>query len=85
MKGLAELGQQIASARKRKRLTQSELAATAMVSRPTIHLLESGRAGEIGYSKLIRILAAVDLELQLQSIASGRPTLDDLLSEEPGE
>jgi len=81
MIGLADLGQRIASARKKKLLTQSELANRAHVSRPTIDLIENGRASEIGYSKLVRILAAVGLELELQSIAPARPSLDDLLNE----
>jgi transcriptional regulator with XRE-family HTH domain len=83
MLSLADLGQRIASARKGKRLTQSELANRAHVSRPTIDLIENCRAAEIGYSKLVRILAAVGLELELRSIAPARPTLDDLLNEEP--
>lgn len=82
MVSLADLGRRIASARKEKQLTQSELASRAQVSRPTIDLIENRRASEIGYSKLVRILAAVGLELELQSIASARPTFDDLLNDE---
>lgn len=82
MLSLAEIGQQVASARKSRRLTQTVLANRAGVSRPTIDLLENSRATEIGYSKLARILAAVGLEFRLQAIAPERPTLDDLLKEE---
>ncbi len=82
---LADLGLRIVSSRKEKQLTQSELAERAGVSRPTIDLIENGRASEIGYSKLVRILAAVGLELQLQNIAPQRPTLDDLLKEESND
>ena len=85
MFSLAEVGQKIASARKARQLTQTELATLAGVSRPTIDLLENGRASEIGYSKLARILAAVGLELRLQSIAQERPTLDDLLKEDSSD
>jgi len=85
MNSLAEIGQRIASARKERRLTQTELASRAGVSRPTIDLLENGRASEIGYSKLARILAAVGFELRLQTIAQERPTLDDLLKEDSGD
>lgn len=81
MIGLDDLGLRIASARKEKQLNQMELARKAGVSRSTIDLLENGRAREIGYSKLIRILAAVGLELRLQAMTSERPTLDDLLKE----
>jgi len=82
---LTEIGKRIASARKERRLTQTELASRAGVSRPTIDLLENGRASEIGYSKLARILAAVGFELRLQTIAQERPTLDDLLKEDSGD
>ena len=85
MNSLAEIGQRIASARKERRLTQTELASRAGVSRPTIDLLENGRASEIGYSKLARILAAVGFELRLQTIAQERPTVDDLLKEDSGD
>ena len=85
MNSLTEIGTRIASARKERRLTQTELASRAGVSRPTIDLLENGRASEIGYSKLARILAAVGFELRLQTIAQERPTLDDLLKEDSGD
>jgi transcriptional regulator with XRE-family HTH domain len=82
MIGLKEIGRRIASARKENRLTQLELATRAGVSRPTIDLLENGRATEIGYSKLTRILAVLGLELRLQPVSPQRPTLEDLLKED---
>jgi transcriptional regulator with XRE-family HTH domain len=81
MIGLNDLGSEITTARKGARLTQVELAERAGVSRATIDLLENGRAREIGYSKLARILFVVGLELRLQPITQERPTLDDLLKE----
>lgn len=82
MLDLAEIGQRIASVRKRNGLTQLELARKAGVSRPTVDLLENGRATEIGYSKLARMLAVLGLEFRLQPVSSQRPTLEDLLKEE---
>ena len=82
MVALAEIGDQIALARKLRDLTQVQLAEKAGVSRATIDLLENGRASEIGYSRLARILAAVGLELHLQAVTTQRPTLDDLLNED---
>jgi transcriptional regulator with XRE-family HTH domain len=82
MIGLGDLGRDIAKARKDARLTQVELAKRAGVSRATIDLLENGRAREIGYSKLVRILLVVGLELRLQPLALERPTLDDLMKED---
>lgn len=66
MPNLATVGQQIASARKRAMLRQLDLAKRAGVSRATIDALENGRASEIGYSRLLRILAALGLELRIQ-------------------
>lgn len=79
---LTQIGKGIVSARKQSGLTQLQLATKAGVSRPTIALLENGRATEIGYSKLARILAVLGLEFRLQPIAPQRPTLEDLLKEE---
>jgi len=85
MTALEEIGQRIAALRKQNRLSQSELAAKAGVSRPTIDLLENGRATELGYSKLARILSVLGWELRLQPIAPERPTLDDLLKEDAAD
>ena len=82
MVNLAEIGLLIAAARKQSRLTQLELAAKAGVSRPTIALLENGRATEIGYSKLARVIDVLGLEFRLQPVSPQRPTLEDLLTEE---
>ena len=79
---LAEIGRRIASRRKHASLTQLELGKKAGVSRPTIDLLENGRASEIGYSKLARILAVLGFEFRLQPASPQRPTLEDLLNEE---
>jgi transcriptional regulator with XRE-family HTH domain len=79
---LAEIGRCIASGRKHAGFTQLELAKKAGVSRPTIDLLENGRATEIGYSKLARILAVLGLEFRLQPTSPQRPTLEDLLKED---
>ena len=81
MISLSDLGERLASARKAKKFSQLELSRRAGVSRATVDLLENGRATEIGYSKLARLLTAVGLELKLQVIAPERPTLDDLLKE----
>jgi transcriptional regulator with XRE-family HTH domain len=81
---LEEIGKQIAAARKLRELGQRQLAEKAGVSRATVDALENGRAAEIGFTKLTRILAAVGLELRLGPVASERPTLDELLSEDSG-
>ena len=44
--------------------------------------LENGRAGELGFSKVAKLLAALGLELTLQTAGSQRPTLDELMQED---
>lgn len=58
------------------------LAKAAGVSRATIESLENGRSGELGFSKVAKILAALGLELTLQETQRRRPTLDELLEED---
>ena len=78
---LISIGSQIAERRKTLKLSQAELARKAGVSRATLDALENGRAGELGFSKLTKLLAAVGLELKLQAAGSERPTLDELMQE----
>jgi transcriptional regulator with XRE-family HTH domain len=82
MLDLISIGGQIAKRRKTIKLSQSELASNAGVSRATLDALENGRAGELGFSKLTRLLAALGLELKLQPASSQRPTLDELMQED---
>lgn len=82
MLDLITIGSQIAERRKTLKLSQAELARKAGVSRATLDALENGRAGEIGFSKLTRLLAVVGLELKLQAAGSHRPTLDELIQED---
>lgn len=62
-------------------MSQSELARAAQVSRATLDALENGRVGEVGYTKITKLLTALGLELKLQETGSRRPTLDELLKE----
>lgn len=82
---LSSLAESIALQRKALGLSQSALAAKARVSRSTIDALENGRMGELGYTKISNILAAVGLELHLRQAATQRPTLEDLMTEEQQE
>jgi transcriptional regulator with XRE-family HTH domain len=82
MINLISIGQEIAGHRKKLKLSQSELARKAGISRATLEALENGRAGELGFSKLNKLLAALGLELKVQAASSHRPTLDELLKED---
>ena len=83
MVDLSYLGGQIAERRKALKLSQAALARKAGVSRATLDALENGRAGELGFSKIARLLAALGLELKLAAaVGSQRPTLDELMQED---
>ena len=79
---LMSIGGQIAQRRKTLKLSQGALARKAGVSRATLDALENGRAGELGFSKLTKLLTALGLELTLQTASSQRPTLDELMQED---
>jgi transcriptional regulator with XRE-family HTH domain len=79
---LMSIGGQIAQRRKTLKLSQGALARKAGVSRATLDALENGRAGELGFSKITKLLAALGLELTLQPASSQRPTLDELMQED---
>jgi transcriptional regulator with XRE-family HTH domain len=79
---LTSLGVEIAAKRKKLGLTQSALAAKASLSRATVDALENGRTGELGFSRVTRLLSALGLGLKLQESGSPRPTLDELMEED---
>jgi transcriptional regulator with XRE-family HTH domain len=79
---LIAIGKRIAERRKTLKFSQAELARNAGVSRATLDALENGRAGELGFSKVTKLLAAIGLELTLQTASSQRPTLDELMQED---
>ena len=82
---LSSIADQIVAQRKSLGLSQSALAQKARVSRSTIDALENGRMGELGYTKITNILAALGLELHLQESTARRPTLEELMAEEREE
>ncbi len=82
MLGLVSIGTQIAEHRKKLKLSQTALATKAGISRATLDALENGRAGELGFAKLSKLLSALGLELKLQAATSHRPTLDELQQED---
>jgi transcriptional regulator with XRE-family HTH domain len=75
------LGEQIAIKRKSLGLTKPTLAKNARVGLSTLDALENGRMGELGYSKITNILAALGLELKLKQASASRPTLEELMEE----
>ena len=82
MLDLTTVGDAIAENRKKLKLSQTELSRRAGISRATLDALENGRAGELGFSKVSKLLAALGLELKLQTASSHRPTLEELIQED---
>ena len=78
---LTLIGEQIASRRRSLGFSQAALARQAGVGHSTLDALENGRLGELGFSKILRLLSALGLELTLQETSARRPTLDDLMRE----
>jgi transcriptional regulator with XRE-family HTH domain len=76
------IGEEIASRRKTLGLSQAALASKAGVGHSTLDALENGRLGELGLSKIVRILTALGLELKIQPAASLRPTFEELVEED---
>jgi transcriptional regulator with XRE-family HTH domain len=82
MLDLQAIGEEVATRRKDTKLTQMQLAERAGVSRATITLLETGTTRELGFNKVMRILAVLGLDLRVTAANLGRPTLEDLRRED---
>jgi transcriptional regulator with XRE-family HTH domain len=82
MLSLSSIGTQIAAKRKKLGLSQAELARKVSISRATLDALENGRTGELGFSKITKLLSSLGMGLKLQESGSQRPTLDELMEED---
>jgi transcriptional regulator with XRE-family HTH domain len=78
---LSSIGASIAENRKSQGLSQETLAKRVGIGRTTLAALENGRLGELGLSKIIKLLAALGLELSIQESSARRPTFEDLMRE----
>ncbi|WP_420240131.1 helix-turn-helix domain-containing protein (plasmid) [Telmatobacter bradus] len=81
MLSLFSIGEQIAVQRKLLGLSQAALAKQAKIGHSTLDALENGRIGELGFSKIARLLSVLGLELKIQEAAGRRPTLEELMEE----
>ncbi len=79
---LSHIGEAIAVRRKTLGLSQAALAKEAKVGHSTLDALENGRIGELGLSKISKILSVLGLELTIQEAAGRRPTLEELMEED---
>jgi transcriptional regulator with XRE-family HTH domain len=78
---LFEIGRHIREERKKRQMTQAQLAAVLGMSRATISEIENGVVQDIGIRKILRILEILDLELKIRR-AGMPPTLDELREED---
>ena len=72
---LQAVGQLIAQRRREKRLTLKELAVAAGIGRSTLAALERGKIAELGFAKVVRLCAAVDLVLDARPPALDAPLM----------
>lgn len=73
---LQTLGTLIAERRRRKGLSLRELATAARVGRSTLAALESGKLSELGFNKVARLCAAVDLVLEARPLRLDAPLME---------
>jgi transcriptional regulator with XRE-family HTH domain len=79
---LSVIGPKLAERRKQLGMSQELIARRSLIGRTTLATLETGNLGEMGFSKLNRVLSVLNMELKLQEKRSARPTLEDLLEDE---
>lgn len=75
-----DIGKMIRKARKKRKLSQSELAAIVRMSRSTISGIENGTVPEIGVRKILNICLMLSLEVIVQE-KTRRPTMQQLMKE----
>jgi transcriptional regulator with XRE-family HTH domain len=73
---LQALGRLIAQQRRSRGLTLRDLAAAARVGRSTLAALESGKLAELGFNKVARLCAAVDLVLEARPLRLEAPLIE---------
>ncbi len=74
------IGEKIKAERKRRKLTQRQIADALGMSHATISQIEAGIVQDIGIRKLTRILEYLGLEIRIRT-ACAPPTLDELREE----
>lgn len=72
-----ELGEQISELRGAKNISQQQVADAVGVSRATVNALETGRAGDVGIRKVLKILDYLGYDIRIKEKARF-PTLEEL-------
>lgn len=73
---LQAIGQLLARRRRERGLTLHQLAAAAGVGRSTLAALEAGKIAELGFAKVARLCAAVDLTIEARPPPLEAPLMD---------
>jgi len=81
MTTLADVAEQLKSARREAGLSQAELARCAGVARTTVTRMETVATGDMRVSALVRLLEAAGYELKTVKVGHTR-TLEDILAEQ---
>lgn len=83
MQTVLELGEAVAARRRALGLKQGVVAARAGITQEVLSRFERGRSAEFGSRKLLAVLAALGLELQVTEMGTSG-SLDDLRRERGG-
>ena len=83
MQTMLELGEAVAARRRSLGLKQGAVAARAGLTQEVLSRFERGRSAEFGSRKLMAVLAALGLELQVTEMGSSG-SLDELRRERGG-
>ncbi|MCF6204985.1 MAG: helix-turn-helix domain-containing protein [Methylococcaceae bacterium] len=75
-----EIGRQITSLRQQQKLSQQRVAEHVGISRSTLNALETGRAGDVGLRKVLKILDYLGYEMSVKE-KSSFPTFEELSRE----
>ena len=75
-----ELGKEIATLRKMKKISQSELSENLHISRATISNFENGNSVDIGLKKALQIIDYLGYEFAIKE-KSEFPVFEDILNE----
>jgi transcriptional regulator with XRE-family HTH domain len=73
---LRSIGRLVGERRRARKLTLPELAAAAGIARSTLAALESGKLAELGFNKVARVCAAVDLAIDVRAPTLDAPLMD---------
>jgi hypothetical protein len=78
---ILKVGKVISAQRRALNLSQRDLATRSRLGFSTLQALETGKLGELGFTKITRVLRSMGLHLQVVTTPTKRPTLEDLLAE----